>query len=76
MLGECKWTTTPVGRGLFDELTALESSVRWQGDEREVKYVYFSRAGFTDTLQATVGDRSDSYLYGLNELGTLFESDR
>jgi len=76
LLGECKWTTTPVGRELFDELTALESSVRWQGDEREVNYVCFSRAGFTDTLQATVGDRSDSYLYGLNELGTLFESDR
>jgi hypothetical protein len=65
-----------VGRELFDELTALESSVRWQGDNREVNYVYFSRAGFTDAVQAAVDDRSGSYLYGLDGLGTLFSSDR
>ncbi|TKX48489.1 ATP-binding protein [Halorubrum sp. SD690R] len=76
LLGECKWTTEPVGPGVFDKLTALESEVRWQGTDREVRYALFSRGGFTDELQAVVDDRSDASLYGISELATLFESHR
>ncbi|TKX61860.1 ATP-binding protein [Halorubrum sp. GN12_10-3_MGM] len=76
LLGECKWTTEPVGPGVFDKLTALESEVRWQGTDREVRYALFSRGGFTDELQAVVDDRSDASLYGISELATLFESQR
>ncbi|AZQ14262.1 ATP-binding protein [Halorubrum sp. PV6] len=76
LLGECKWTTEPVGRRVFDELTTLESEVRWQGTDREVRYALFSRAGFTDELRAVVDDRSDAWLYGIPELATLFDSDR
>ncbi|MDB2283415.1 ATP-binding protein [Halorubrum ezzemoulense] len=76
LLGECKWPTEPVGRAVFDELEALESEVRWQGTDREVQYVVFSRAGFTDELRAIVDDRSDASLYGISELATLFESQR
>ncbi|PAU84955.1 ATPase [Halorubrum salipaludis] len=73
LLGECKWTSTPVGRSLFDELTALESAVRWHGDDRDVKYVLFSRAGFNDELWAVADEHPTLYLYGLNELTSLFE---
>jgi hypothetical protein len=76
LLGECKWTTEPVGRGVFDRLTALESEVRWQGTDREVRYALFSRTGFTDELRAVVDERSDVSLYGIPELETLFESER
>jgi AAA+ ATPase superfamily predicted ATPase len=75
LLGECKWTTEPVGRAVFDELEALESEVRWQGTDREVQYVVFSRAGFTDELRAIVDERSDASLYGISELATLFDSE-
>jgi AAA+ ATPase superfamily predicted ATPase len=75
LLGECKWTTEPVGRAVFDELEALESEVRWQGPDREVQYVVFSRAGFTDEVRAIVDERSDASLYGISELATLFDSE-
>ena len=73
-LGECKWTTAPVGRGLLDDPTTLESDVRWQGDSREVIYVLFSRSGFTNELRAVADERPDTYLYGLDELTDLFRS--
>lgn len=76
LLGECKWTAAPVGREAFDDLTALEPDVRWQGTDRAVSYVLFSRAGFTDELRGVVADRSDSSLYGLDELTDLFKGDR
>lgn len=73
LLGECKWTSAPTGRAVFDDLTALESDVRWHGDDRTVNYVLFSRAGFTDELQAVADERPDVSLYGLDELAALFE---
>ena len=73
LLGECKWTTSPVGRTVFDELTALEPDVRWQGADRAVGYALFSRAGFTDGLRAVATERSDVALYGLEELAALFD---
>jgi len=76
LLGECKWTRDPVGRAVFDELETLESEVRWQGPDREVQYVVFSRAGFTDELRTVVDGRSDASLYGIPELATLFDSER
>ena len=74
LLGECKWTATPVGRTVFDNLTALEPEVRWQGADRDVRYALFSRSGFTDELRGAADDRSDTALYGLDELTTLFDS--
>ena len=73
LLGECKWTSAPVGRAVFDDLTALASSVRWHGDDRNVRYALFSRAGFTDELQTVAYERPEVYLYGLTELAALFD---
>ncbi|WP_249191451.1 ATP-binding protein [Halorubrum ruber] len=44
-------------------------------EELDIESVYalFSRSGFTDELRTTAADRSDSSLYGLDELTDLFE---
>ena len=76
MLGECKWTTDPVERAVFDDLTALEPEVRWRGRDRDVRYAVFSRAGFTDELRTLVDERSDASLYGIRELTSFFDAER
>jgi AAA+ ATPase superfamily predicted ATPase len=76
LLGECKWTTDPVGRAVFDDLTALEPEVRWRGRDRDVRYAVFSRAGFTDELRTAVDERSDASLYGIRELTSLFDAEQ
>lgn len=73
LLGECKWTESPVGTGLFDELRDLESAVRWHGGERTVEYALFSRSGFTDELRDLARERGDLRLLGLAELDDLFD---
>ncbi|MWV40027.1 ATP-binding protein [Natrialba sp. INN-245] len=52
LLGECKWTNTPVGTSLLTDLEELEENVRWQGDDRTVEYALFSRSGFTDEVNS------------------------
>ncbi len=74
LLGECKWTNTPVGTSLLTDLEELEENVRWQGDDRTVEYALFSRSGFTDELETLVSERSDLYLYTPEELATIFVS--
>lgn len=73
LLGECKWTTSPVSTGLFRELEALEPDVRWHGTDRTVKYALFSRSGFTEDLVDLAGHRDDLYLYTSTEIMTAFE---
>jgi hypothetical protein len=75
LLGECKWTASPVGVGLLADLEALTEDVRWKGTERTVQYVLFSRSGFTDELRRIADDRSDLYLYTPRELAEFFASE-
>ncbi|WP_396613730.1 ATP-binding protein (plasmid) [Haloferax sp. S1W] len=72
LLGECKWTSSPVGVGLLDDLEALEPEVRWQGSDRDVQYALFSRSGFTDELDETAARRDDLSLYTPAEIMGLF----
>jgi len=73
LLGECKWTTSRVGVGLLDDLEALTEDVRWNGTDRTVQYVLFSRSGFTDELRGVASDRSDLHLYTLADLAAVFD---
>ncbi|WP_227134614.1 ATP-binding protein [Halorubellus salinus] len=73
LLGECKWTSEEVGRGLLTDLEALESEVRWQGSDRSVVYALFAKTGFTETLQEIAGDRDDLLLFTPTDLLDLFE---
>jgi len=65
-----------VCRELSDTLTTLESEVRRQGIDREVRYALFSPADFTDELRSLVNERSDVSLYELAELAPLFGPQR
>ena len=73
LLGECKWTNNPVGLSLFGDLEALTEEVRWNGTDRTVQYVLFSRSGFTAELRRLADDRADLFLYSLSDLAEIFE---
>ena len=63
LLGECKWTTEPVGPNLLTELEALEPEVRWRGSDRSVAYALFSKGGFAGKLQTAAERRNDLHLF-------------
>lgn len=73
LLGECKWTSSPVGEGLLSALEEKASSVRWRGANRSEYFVLFSKNGFTETLHETAQERDDLFLYDLPEIATLFD---
>lgn len=74
LLGECKWTNSPVGQSVLADLEALEDDVRWHGSDRTVVYALFAKEGFTDALQSAVADRDDVYLFTVRDVCGLFET--
>ncbi|WP_330630153.1 ATP-binding protein [Halocatena halophila] len=72
LLGECKWTTTPVGIDLVDQLTEKAGHVRWKTGARDEEYAIFSRAGFEDGVRAQCDDRW--HLFDLNDMQAVFEA--
>ena len=74
LLGECKWTNTPVGSGLLTDLEAKVPAVRWRGTDRTITYALFSRSGFTDKLETQAADRSDLFLYTPRDLADAIET--
>ena len=71
LLGECKWTTEPVGHSLVSDLEAKAERVRWGSEDREVRYALFSKAGFVDGLAEDLG--TDWSLFSLEELDPLLQ---
>lgn len=51
LTGEVKWTSSKVGVKQLEELKDKTENVRWRNDQRETKYVLFSKNGFTDKLK-------------------------
>jgi AAA+ ATPase superfamily predicted ATPase len=51
LLGECKWGTDPVGRSVVRELVGKAPRVV-PGEDWQVFYTLFSRAGLTDAARA------------------------
>ena len=49
LVGECKWTTKPVGLNLLDALKA--KAQRLPNPGQKIQYALFARAGFTEELQ-------------------------
>ena len=72
-MGECKWTSSPVGESLLSDLEEKAASVRWRGENRTEYFVLFSKRGFSETLQETAQERDDLILYDLLEMATLFD---
>ena len=74
LLGECKWTSEPVGRDLLQDLESLEPEVRWHGSERSVSYALFAKRGFTPALERLAADRSDVFLFTTDDLFECFDA--
>lgn len=72
LLGECKWTNTPVGTGLLTDLERVAPEVRWGSTDRSLHYALFSRSGFTDDLVTLANERADLHLYTLKKLDEMF----
>ena len=68
LLGECKWTTDPVGGDLLATLESLESEVRWRGADRSVASVLFAKSGFTTELRKSTRDRDGVSLFTVDDV--------
>lgn len=63
ILGECKYWYEPVGVNILHELEGKADSVDWRKKNRQVWYVLFSAAGFTEDLKTLADTRNDLYLF-------------
>lgn len=72
VLGECKWTSEPVGESLLSDLEQLTSAVRWRGTDRTVRYALFSKNGFTPELGAIADERTDLHVFTSDDILALF----
>lgn len=74
LLGECKWTDKPVGANILEALIQKTRYLLSSGEWSRVKYILFSKSGFTDGLQ-TQAKEYGVYLVEAYEL-TEGERDR
>jgi len=74
LLGECKWTAAPVSSGVLSSLEALESTVRWRGDDRTVVYALFAKRGFDADVEEVAATRDDLCLFTPPDLIELWSS--
>ena len=66
LLGEAKWSRSPVGPGVLDQLVVKTDKTLPAGDWT-VHYAVFARAGFTDAARAAAQDRQ-ALLVDLDQL--------
>ncbi|WP_136601254.1 ATP-binding protein [Salinigranum halophilum] len=63
LLGECKWTAEPISPPVLSSLEALESEVRWRGDDRTVVYALFAKNGVHPDIEAAANARDDLFVF-------------
>ncbi|MFC7058786.1 ATP-binding protein [Halovenus salina] len=73
VLGECKWTSEPVGKSLLSDIEKRTPEVQWHGTDRTVRYALFSKTGFTSDLEVIADERSDLHLFAPAGILALFE---
>jgi len=69
LLGECKWTSEPVGHALVSQLREKAERVRWGSNTRDVEFALFSKNGFVEGLANDVD--ADWSLFGPSEMERL-----
>lgn len=67
LVGECKWSTKPVGENILDELTRKATLLKAAGAPKQIHYTLFARAGFTPALEER-SRAQDVRLVDLNDL--------
>ncbi len=68
LLGECKWSSRPVGTNILDELFRRSEVIARSGSWIRIHYILFSRSGFTPALRARA-EAEGVILIGVDELG-------
>nr|WP_233138798.1 hypothetical protein [Halorubrum salipaludis] len=58
-----------MGRALVKSLRATADRVRWGPPDRTEQFALFSKSGFTDGLEAELGD--DWSLFGSDDIASL-----
>ncbi|MFB6176092.1 MAG: DUF234 domain-containing protein, partial [Halobaculum sp.] len=72
LLGECKWTSDPVGYDLVENLREKADRVRWGHDDRTERFVLFSKSGFVDGIAEDLG--SEWSLFDLDGIAELLDT--
>jgi AAA+ ATPase superfamily predicted ATPase len=49
--GECKWSINPVGEDLYRDLQRKAGLVQWGRENRQERFMLFSRNGFTEGMK-------------------------
>lgn len=73
LLGECKWSKNKTGLGLFGALKEKTKKVRWNVEDRKVKYILFSKSGFTEDLIHQAEKSGNLSLYDLEDIRRDFD---
>ncbi|KTG30352.1 ATP-binding protein [Haloferax profundi] len=72
LFAECKWTSSPVGQSLVEDLKAKTENVRWGTPDRTEQFALFSKGGFTDGL---ADELDESWtLFDLQEIDRLTDT--
>ena len=50
IFGECKWSVSPVGTNIYEELKKKAEKVGWNKNDRKEYYILFSKSGFTEEM--------------------------
>lgn len=69
LFAECKWTSTPVGHGLVEDLQRKATNVRWGPANRTERFAIFSKSGFEEGLERELDDTWS--LFDLDDLDTM-----
>lgn len=71
LLGECTFTSQPLGYDVLAQLEDDAERVRWTplgGGDPDVEYVLFSRSGFARSVREAAAERDDLTLVGLDDV--------
>jgi AAA+ ATPase superfamily predicted ATPase len=77
LVGEAKFTNTPVGYETLAGLEADAERVDWTpstGGEPRYEYALFSRSGFTQSVEEAAAERDDLSVFGLQTVVDVLES--
>jgi len=62
VFGECKYTNDPMDIGVFYKLFEKKDFVKWQNEERNEFFVFFSINGYTNRMKALAAENKNIFL--------------
>lgn len=77
IVGEAKFTNSPLGYDVLSKLEATTKHIDWQPNAEggpDYEYVLFSRSGFTNSITEAASGRDDLLLVALPEVVSVLES--